>query len=301
MKKILFTEKEIKTRLDTFLSKKLDLSRNKCNHLINSGEIKVNNSTKKKNYILKTNDLIFLNINIKKESNSIKNIKPINLNLQIIYEDNFLALINKPCNLIVHPSSSYSGITLINGLLFQIKKTKKIKSHRPGIIHRLDKDTTGLILIGKEEKIISKMKKFMQQKKIKRIYWALIHGFLAKEGIIDLPIKRDKKNRLKMSVASEGKPSITHFKTLKKFKKFSLLELELETGRTHQIRVHLSYLKKPIVGDLVYGKKEKTIKKQLLHAKKISFVHPVTEKYLKFEIDLPDLFKKTLEDLENSI
>ncbi|WBL31551.1 RluA family pseudouridine synthase [Candidatus Phytoplasma sacchari] len=299
-KNLLISKKEDEKRLDYFLSQKLSLSRSKCSNLIKSGKILINNNIKiKKNYILKKNDLI--NIKIQKEEKENYNIQPINLNLKIIYEDQFLAIIDKPSGLIVHPSPNYSGITLINGLIFHIESLKKIKSDRPGIIHRLDKNTTGLIIIGKEEEIVSQMQELIKKRKIKRIYWALIHGFLDKEGIINLPIKRDFKNRLRMAISPEGKPSITYFKTLKKFKNTSLIELELETGRTHQIRVHLSYLKKPIIGDILYGKKKDNIKTQLLHAKKINFIHPVTKKYLNFEIPLPDLFQKKLDILKNNI
>ncbi|WP_153369140.1 RluA family pseudouridine synthase [Candidatus Phytoplasma sacchari] len=299
-KNLLISKKEDEQRLDYFLSQKLSLSRSKCSNLIKSGKILINNNIKiKKNYILKKNDLI--NIKIKKEEKENYNIQPINLNLKIIYEDQFLAIIDKPSGLIVHPSPNYSGITLINGLIFHIESLKKIKSDRPGIIHRLDKNTTGLIIIGKKEEIVSQMQDLIKKREIKRIYWALIHGFLDKEGIINLPIKRDFKNRLRMAISPEGKPSITYFKTLKKFKNTSLIELELETGRTHQIRVHLSYLKKPIIGDILYGKKKDNIKTQLLHAKKINFIHPVTKKYLNFEIPLPDLFQKKLDILKNNI
>ncbi|KAB8122039.1 MAG: RluA family pseudouridine synthase [Candidatus Phytoplasma cynodontis] len=298
MKKKIIITNETKIRLDSFLSEKLNLSRNQCNNLIQSGKILINNKIKKKKYILKKKDLITLNIEKKKQN---RNILPINLNLKIIYEDNFLVLLNKPSDLMVHPSPNYKGITLINGLIFRFKELQKIKSNRPGIIHRLDKDTTGLIIIGKNEEIVLKLQNQIKKRKIKRTYWALIHGFLPKEGIIDLPIKRNSKNRLKMSISPEGKPSVTYFKTLKMFNNFSLLELNLETGRTHQIRVHLSYLKTPIVGDPLYGKKDKTIKKQLLHSKKINFIHPITKKEMNFEIPLPSFFEKILSNLEKNI
>jgi 23S rRNA pseudouridine1911/1915/1917 synthase len=298
MKKFLINEKEKNMRLDFFLVKKLSLSRNKCHFLIEeTKKVLVNNKFKKKKYILKQNDEVTV-LEENKVNQINKPLKPINLNLKIIYEDEFLVLINKPCDLIVHPAPSYSGVTLVNGLLYQINGLREIKSDRPGIIHRLDKDTTGLILIGKKENIIIQMQKLLKEKKIKRIYWALIHGFLANKGTINLPIKRDLKNRLRMSISANGRPSITHFKTLKRFKNFSLLELELETGRTHQIRIHLSYLKTPILGDPLYGKKDLNIKKQLLHSKKIFFLHPITKKYLKFEIPLPNTFQKILDILE---
>ncbi|MBP3059213.1 RluA family pseudouridine synthase [Texas Phoenix palm phytoplasma] len=295
MIEIIITEKEQNIRLDLFLSFKLNISRNQCHFLINSGLVLVNKKKIKKSYLLKNNDL--LNI-YQKEVIDNNFIEPVNLKLDIVYEDEYLAIINKPYGLIVHPSPSYSGITLINGLFYQIKSLRKLSGNRPGIVHRLDKDTTGLIIIGKTEEVIIKLQKLIQKRKIKRIYFALIHGFLADKGKIELPIKRDCNNRLKMSVSSNGKPSITYFKTLKKFNDFSLLEIQLETGRTHQIRVHFSFLKHPILGDILYGKKYKEKTRQLLHAKKLFFKHPITNINLQFEIPLPSHFKDFLEFLE---
>ncbi|MFR0367988.1 RluA family pseudouridine synthase [Candidatus Phytoplasma palmae] len=298
MIEFVISQKEQNLRLDLFLSNKLNISRNKCHFFIDSGMVLVNKKKIKKSYLLKKNDL--LTFYKKKEIIENNEIEPINLKLEIVYEDEYLAIINKPYGLIVHPSPSFSGITLINGLFYQIKSLRKLPGNRPGIVHRLDKDTTGLIIIGKTEEVIIKIQKLIQKRKIKRIYFALIHGFLADTGKIDLPIRRDCHNRLKMSVSSNGKPSITYFKTLKKFNDFSLLELQLETGRTHQIRVHLSFLKHPILGDILYGRKDKLKIRQLLHAKKLSFQHPITNEDLQFEIPLPLHFKNFLEFLESS-
>jgi 23S rRNA pseudouridine1911/1915/1917 synthase len=296
MKKFLVEEIETDIRFDVFLVKKLNLSKNKCQNLISSGEALINNQIQKKSYILKNNDLITVEIIIK---NIVNELEPIPLDLEIVYEDNDLAVINKPVNLVSHPSLSYKGITLVNGLLNQIPVLKRLKGTRPGIVHRLDKNTTGLMIVGKTEETTIRMQELMQQKKVKRIYWALIHGFLGQQGTIDLPIGRNQKNRLKMSVTYNGKRSITHFKTLKRFEHYSLLELELETGRTHQIRVHLSHLKHPIVGDNLYSNHQNDkIKTQLLHAKKLNFSHPQKEKKLSFEIPLNNDFQKALNKLE---
>ncbi|MDV3167174.1 MAG: RluA family pseudouridine synthase [Vigna little leaf phytoplasma] len=289
-----YTENNI--RLDIFLAQKINLSRNKCQLLINKKQILINNKIiNKKSFLLKQNDKIM--IKQISQSTVLNPLEPINLNLQIVYEDNYLVIINKPHNLIVHPSSSYTGITLINGLLYQIPCLKKLSGSRPGIIHRLDKDTTGLMIIGKTESIINQMQILLKEKKITKTYWALIEGFLAIKGTINLPIKRDNINRVKMAIHPNGKNSITHFHTLRKFKNYSLLEINLETGRTHQIRTHLAYLKHPICGDLLYGKKKQEISLPLLHAKKLSFTHPITMKNLQFEIPLSNHFKQKLDNL----
>lgn len=296
MQEFLINDTENNIRLDGFLTKKINLSRNKCQFLINNGNILINNQIiNKKSFLLKKNDLVTIKkISI---SHNINTLEPINLYLKTVYEDDYLAVINKPHNLVVHPSPSYLGTTLINGLLYQFPCLKKISGNRPGIIHRLDKDTTGLIMIGKTENIIWKMQKLLQEKQITKIYWALIEGFLSYQGTIDLPLKRDLKNRCKIKIMPEGKKSITHFRTLQKFKDFSLLEINLETGRTHQIRAHLQYLKHPICGDLLYGSKNQETILPLLHAKKLSFIHPITAQHIKLEIPLSEHFQNKLNTL----
>ncbi|WAN63551.1 LSU rRNA pseudouridine(1911/1915/1917) synthase [Candidatus Phytoplasma rubi] len=299
MRLLIVQDKEKNIRLDFFLTQKLNISRKHCCFLIDSGKIIVNDKISKKSYLLKINDIIKI-LNIEKNFSS--NIfDPINLKLKIIYEDQYLVVIDKPSNLIVHPSTSYSGVTLINGLYYQIKDFKLSGGNRPGIIHRLDKDTTGLIVIGKTEEAVIIMQKLIKKREIKRIYWALIYGFLGYDyGTFDIPIRRSIHNRLKMEVSLQGKPSITHFRILKKFEKFSLLELKLETGRMHQIRVHLSYLKHPICGDFLYGPKKQTLQQQLLHAKKLEFTHPFTGEKLKFETSLPLHFQEFLNKIESN-
>ncbi|TVY12466.1 RluA family pseudouridine synthase [Candidatus Phytoplasma pini] len=298
MKSFIVAQKEHGFRLDFFLAQKLNLSRNKSCFLIMNKSIFVNNQIVKKSYFLKKDDFVTFQQDKKPLSFAIDDYRPINLNLQIIYEDDYLIVINKPPNLVTHPCLSYTGVTLINGLLYQIKDFSKLKGFRPGIIHRLDKDTTGLILVGKKDEIVVEMQKMLQQKKIKRIYWALIHGFLGYKGTINLPINRDHNNRLKKMVFFKGKNAITHFKTIRRFENFSLLELELETGRTHQIRVHLSYLQHPIVGDPLYGRKtQKEPQMQLLHSKNIIFIHPKTKKSLFFESTLFPHFQEFLNQL----
>ncbi|MEZ0180028.1 RluA family pseudouridine synthase ['Camptotheca acuminata' phytoplasma] len=298
IKKFIISEQDKNLRLDIFLMKNLNISRNKCSLLIDSEQVFVNDELKKKRYLLKTNDIIITSI-VEKES-EINIFKPVDLNLKIIYEDQYLAVIDKPVNLIVHPSNSYSGTTLINGLYHQIKDFQCQDTARPGIVHRLDKDTTGLIIVGKTDEFVKIMQKLIQKRKVQRIYWALIHGYLGYDyGTIDLPIKRSVVNFSKMEVSDKGKTATTHFKILKKFKDFSLLELKLDTGRTHQIRVHLSYLKHPIVGDVLYGNKNQSIQQQLLHSKKINFTHPITNQYVELETPLPSHFQEFLVQIEN--
>ncbi|WP_341266583.1 RluA family pseudouridine synthase [Candidatus Phytoplasma fraxini] len=298
MKILVVQDKEKNLRLDLFLKQKLKITRNHCYSLIRSGEVFVNDVKElKKSYLVKENDII--KVPIIEPKNLIKGFKPINLNLKIIYEDQYLAIIDKPYDLIVHPSHSYSGITLINGLYYQMKDflISDKDNDRPGIVHRLDKDTTGLIIIGKTEEAVTKLQNLIRQRGIQRIYWAIVYGYLGYDyGKIDLPIKRSTHNRLKMEVSFSGKPSVTHFQLLKKLQDFSLLELKLETGRTHQIRVHLSYLKHPIYGDCLYSNKQQAISQQMLHAKKLDFIHPFTHKQLQFEIPLSLHFQKFLDN-----
>ncbi|WP_444517536.1 RluA family pseudouridine synthase [Candidatus Phytoplasma asiaticum] len=284
-------------RLDDFVTIKIGLTKNQVQKLITRYQVLVNNALVKKSNLLKSQDIVTINLSTLIEKSNF--LFPINLNLEIIYEDQYLAVINKPANLIVHPSVSFRGVTLINGLLYQLKDFIKMPlSERMGIIHRLDKDTTGLILVGKTIEVVEKMQQLLQNKGITRIYYALIEGFLDQTGTIILPIKRDHRNPLKMSVVSQGKIAITHFTTLKKINNYSLLEIKLETGRTHQIRVHLSYLKHPIIGDNLYNSKKYSVSSQLLHAKKLYFNHPWTGKRLQFDIPLPQKFKEFIQFLE---
>ncbi len=283
-------------RLDHFLNQKIYFSKNRCQKLIISEKILVNNNPSKKSYILKENDHIKI---FMPEQTSFNVLKPINLNLEIVYEDEFLVVINKPKNLVVHPSISFSGVTLINGLLFQIKNFRKMEGLRPGIVHRLDKDTTGLMIVAKNDEIRQKLQLSIQKREIKRYYWALINGHLEQQGKIILPISRDPYNRIKMAVIKNGKLSITYFKVLKYFNNCSLIECQLETGRTHQIRVHLSYLKHHILGDKLYGLKDNYFSSdgQFLHSKKIEFIHPITKKNIFLESVLPIGFKNVVKKL----
>ncbi|CCP88883.1 RluA family pseudouridine synthase [Candidatus Phytoplasma solani] len=286
-------------RLDHFLTRQTNWNKSKCQKLILAQKVLVNHRPTKKSYLLKPQDLITIKNDILETSFNLQ--KPYNLNLEIIYEDPYLAVINKPANLVVHPSLSFEGITLVNGLLHQIKPLSHLVTLRPGIVHRLDKNTTGLMLIAKTDEVSQKLQTAFKKRTIKKFYWGLIEGFLEDEGTINLPIGRNPNQRLKMAVLAKGKESITHFKTLKRFQETSLIEFVLETGRTHQIRVHTSYLKHPILGDKLYGSKHyNTDLGQFLHAKELIFCHPITSEKIQLQAPLPLNFKNLIQTLKNT-
>ncbi|MBS2126511.1 RluA family pseudouridine synthase ['Fragaria x ananassa' phyllody phytoplasma] len=285
-------------RLDHFLTIKTTFNKSKCQQLILSKQVLVNNNPSKKSYLLKTDDIVTIDAS---QSPPIPKIQqPYNLNLEIIYEDSYLAVINKPANLIVHPSLSFQGLTLVNGLLYQIKTLSYLDTLRPGIVHRLDKNTTGLMLIAKNNDVNQKLQQAFKNRTIKKIYQTLIEGFLEDLGTIDLPIARHPHNRLKMTVLAQGKKAITHFTTLKRFHNYSLMECVLETGRKHQLRAHFAHLKHPIVGDQLYGSQSyNNDLGQFLHAQKIMMQHPITQLKMVFEAPLPFNFKQLIANLEN--
>ncbi|MDD4110285.1 MAG: RluA family pseudouridine synthase [Clostridia bacterium] len=231
------------------------------------------------------------------------NLKPENLLLDIVYEDDDLAVINKPQGLVVHPCISCPNKTLVNGLLFQIKNLSGINGEiRPGIVHRIDKDTCGLLLVAKNDKAHVDLSRQIASKTCSRKYLALIENtFKEESGTITTQIDRDKKDRKKMAVVSSGgRIAITQYKTKEIFDKYSLVEFSLKTGRTHQIRVHAKYLNRPIVGDVLYGNKDKFgLKGQFLCAYKISFIQPTTKEKMEFEIELPQDFQNILKSLKN--
>ncbi|WP_349401627.1 pseudouridine synthase [Candidatus Phytoplasma solani] len=298
IKDFLISEKNAMQRLDHFLVCQTTWNKSQSQKLILSQKVLVNHKPAKKRYLLKIKDLVTITATVFKTPLNIQ--KPYNLNLDVIYEDPYLAVINKPSNLIVHPSLSFSGITLINGLIYQFKSLSNLDTLRPGIVHRLDKNTTGLILIAKNDNVSQKLQTAFNTRTIKKVYWAFIEGFLEDKGTINLPIARNTHDRLKMAVLLNGKQSITHFKTLKRFKNFSLMEFILETGRTHQIRTHLSYLKHPIVGDKLYGSKHyNTDLGQFLHAKELIFTHPITSQKMKLKAPLPLNFTQLIQTLTN--
>ncbi len=276
-------------RLDHFLVAKLEHSRSLITKMIKDGEVLVNNQKVKPGYMLKPTDQIeVFEQKIKKLE-----LEPVNLSLDIVYEDDHLLIVNKPKGLVVHPASSYSKPTLVHGLLYQMNSLSNINGvNRPGIIHRIDKDTSGLLMVAKTNQAHQILSKDLSLHLIKRSYYAFVHGqILEKRGKIDAPIGRDPKSRIKMGISSTGRHAITHFEVIDSFKKYTLIQCDLETGRTHQIRVHMAYINHPIVGDVTYGIKPPHYDGgQLLHAYKLVFTHPITKKAMEFEVPLPNYF-----------
>jgi 23S rRNA pseudouridine1911/1915/1917 synthase len=222
------------------------------------------------------------------------NVVPENIPIDIVYEDDHLMIINKPVGMVVHPApGNYTG-TLVNALMYHVDKLSSINGViRPGIVHRIDKDTSGLLMIAKTDVAHQGLAEQLKDHSIKRQYIAITHGCIHEEsGTVNAPIARHPKDRLKMAVVEGGRRAVTHFKVLERFKNYSYITCELETGRTHQIRVHMTYIHHPLLGDETYGPKVSKIKHQgqLLHAKTLGFVHPVTNEYMEFDSEIPELF-----------
>ncbi len=282
-----------KERLDKYIQEEIlkDASRNHIQSLIRSGHITVNKRMVKTGYALKQGDIVHIeDIEPRK-----LDLEPVPMNLDIVYEDDDLMVINKPSGLVVHPASSYHEPTLVHGLLYQTKDLSAINGViRPGIVHRIDKDTSGLLVVAKNDKTHVALSESLKAHDIKRRYLAIVyHPFKEVTGKIDAPIGRNPNHRLKMTVIENGKPAITHFEVLLNFDQYALIQCELETGRTHQIRVHMAYINHPIVGDPLYGPKQ-TIgdQGQFLHAYSLSFMHPIKKEHMTFSVDMPDSFIK---------
>ncbi len=289
---------EVGTRLDIFLLDKYpDKTRSHIKHWIEDGVALVNEKSVKAGYGLKCGDVVTVgDITEKVATNA-----PQDIPIDIVYEDNDLAVINKPQGMVVHPAvKNYDG-TLVNALMYHLDSLSSINGViRPGIVHRLDKDTSGLLVVAKNDKAHVSLSKQISTKECKRIYWALVDGIVKSDGEIKTLIGRDKKNRLKMAVTNDGKEAYTLYRVLKVYDKYTLVEFELKTGRTHQIRVHSAYMHHPIVGDKLYNnnKCKFNLSGQLLHAKKLIFTHPTTNQIMTFESDLPDYFQNVLNILD---
>lgn len=297
-------------RIDKYLNEECDISRSRIKKLIDDEKILVNGKGVKASYLVKIDDLISVNNEIDKESD----IVPENIELDIVYEDEYLMVVNKKSGMVVHPGNgNYSG-TLVNALMYHSNDNLSSVNGdvRPGIVHRIDADTSGLLLVAKNDMVHNDLAKQISDKSVVRKYVALVSGVIKEDSAtIDAPIGRDKVDRKKMCVTGDNsKDAITHIKVLERYDNATLIECRLETGRTHQIRVHMAYIKHPVVNDPVYGhvkNDEKVIKEhadnkeemlkyiefgQLLHAKEIGFVHPITKEFMDFQVDTPDMFKE---------
>ena len=289
---------DIKERLDKYLIDKLDISRSKVQEMIKKELVLVNDKSVKNSYILRKNDIIKVTGKLTYETD----IKPEDIKLDIVYEDDYLMVINKPSGMVVHPSFGHYSSTLVNALLYHTNNLSGNNGDlRPGIVHRLDKDTSGLMIVAKNDKVHEMLSKQLKDKTLKRKYIALVYGNINHDyGTIDAPIGRDEKDRKKMCVTSKNsKEAVTEFKVLDRYKNATLIECNLKTGRTHQIRVHLSYINHPVVNDPVYSSRKYSSFGQMLHSCEITFYHPILKKEMTFKRSVPDEFNIILEKYKN--
>lgn len=278
-----------------------DLSRTMIQEMINRGLVSVNGKITKASYKTKLNDQIEIMI----EDNTELDIEPENIPLKIVYEDKDIIVVDKPTGMIVHPSPGIINGTLVNALLYHCKDLSGINGvNRPGIVHRIDKETSGLLMIAKNDAAHRSLSNQLKTHSVTRRYVALVHGVIPHvQGKIDAPIGRNPNDRQSMTVTrTNSKNAVTNFTVIKRYKNMSMIECRLETGRTHQIRVHMSYIGYPVYGDPKYGRRKDDFSYgQFLHAKKLGFIHPATQKYMEFESELPDYFKDKLNELEEEI
>ena len=290
-----------KERIDKYITNRIpDLSRMMVQKLIEENQILVNEKTVKTSYSVQKGDKITITIpEIKKTA-----LKPQDIPLDIIYEDNDILVVNKAKGMVVHPAAGNPEGTLVNAVMAHCKENLSgIGGElRPGIVHRLDKDTSGLLIIAKNDKSHIQMSKQIQNREVKKIYIALVRGVIPEnEATINMPIGRSIQDRKKMAVTKKGKEAITHFQVLERFDKYTLLKIKIDTGRTHQIRVHMAEIGYPVVGDILYsnGKNEFGIEGQMLHAISLDFKHPITQKLLHLKAPLPEYFEEVLKKLRN--
>lgn len=293
-----YKEEESK-RIDTYLIEKLNLSRNKIQTMIQEQKILVNDNPIKNSYLLKPNDIISAEDYVEEEMKA----TPEEMDLDIVYEDDDIIVVNKANGIVVHPAVGNKSGTLVNGLLYHSKLSDINGEFRPGIVHRIDAYTTGLLVVAKNNEAHLSLAKQLEEKTTTRKYIALVHGVINTDtGTIDAPIGRDSSDRKKMAVTDvNAKHAITHFKVLERYKDTTLIELKLETGRTHQIRVHMAYIGYPVVNDPVYGKRKLIDETgQCLHASTLGFIHPRTNEYMEFSCPLPTCFENILSQVKDS-
>ncbi|MBU3176359.1 RluA family pseudouridine synthase [Clostridium estertheticum] len=294
-------ENSVGMRLDVFIANEFeDKSRSYIQGIIEKENATVNGKCRKSNFKLKLNDTIDLSIPDPVELN----VKAEDIPLDVIYEDSDVIVINKPQDMVVHPApGNYTG-TLVNALLNHCTDLSGINGVlRPGIVHRIDKDTSGALVVAKNDNAHNSLAAQLKDHSMTRSYLALVEGLIKDdEGMVDAPIGRHSKDRIKMAIVESGKKAVTHYKVIERFEGYTLVECNLETGRTHQIRVHMAKIGHPLVGDLIYGfKKQKfNLKGQVLHAKRLGFIHPTTNKYMEFDSPIPTYFEKLITKLRNS-
>ena len=297
--KLIVTEEMTDSRIDALIADQLEsISRTRATELIRDGFVLVNDEKKKAKYKPLVADVIEI---------SIPEVEPIeliaeDLNLDIVYEDSDVAVVNKPSGMVVHPAPGHGRGTLVNGIMHAIKDLSGINGQRrPGIVHRIDKDTSGLLMVAKNDQAHESLSGQLKAKTVNREYVALVHGVIDHHlGKIDAPIGRHEKDRMRYEVVENGKDAITHFEVMQRFTDYTLVKCRLETGRTHQIRVHMRYIGHALVGDPLYGprKTNRTDFGQFLHAKSIGFDHPTTGEFMAFEAELPTAFTQYLAELE---
>ncbi len=303
---MIINDSDIKKRLDLYVSEVAEITRSNAQILIDGGCVLINGKKEPKNYRLRTGDEVLIEVPEPKELE----VLPENIPLNIVYEDDDIIVINKPSGMVVHPANGNESGTLVNALLYHCKDSLSGINGviRPGIVHRIDKDTSGLLVVAKNDESHVFLSSLLKDHGIKRVYHAILVGHLKENsGTVNAPIGRHPVDRKKMAVTRGGKDAVTHYTVICEYPSFTYAKMNLETGRTHQIRVHMSHIGHPIIGDTVYGGGKTQFEKanislldgQILHAKILSFPHPRTKEILTFEVDLPDNFKTLLERLEN--
>ena len=288
-------------RIDIFLSRETGLSRSQVDKLIVAGHVKLNNGPAKRGHRVRADDRIIVKIPPPKDISA----RPENIPLDIVYEDKDIIVINKPPGIVVHPAAGNAEGTLVNALLHHCKGLSGIGGNiRPGVVHRLDKDTSGLIVFAKNDASHENLARQFRDREVKKTYMALVRGVIKDDsGTIDVPIGRHPVNRKKMAVIGSGRlkkrNALTRFRVIKRYDGYTLVELDLMTGRTHQIRVHLSHIGHPVAGDETYSRKKDDTgaSRQLLHASSLKFNHPVTGKFMEFNSDMPGDMERVLEKL----
>lgn len=294
----LVVKEETNLRIDKYLAGITDYSRELISKMLNDEYILVNDKKVKGSYKVSVGDIINIKDGYVKEMD----VKPKKMDLDIVFEDDYLMVINKPSGLVVHPGNGNYDNTLVNGLMYYTKNLSNVgEEFRPGIVHRLDKDTSGLMLVAKDNKCHELLADDFKNKRIHREYVALLDGVLPENSaIVDAPLARSKEDYQKIAVMAGGKRAVTHLEVIKKYKENTLVRLVLETGRTHQIRVHMAYIGYPVHNDPVYNKRKSDQFGQFLHSEYLSFIHPITKEKLSFRAKLPEYFQEFLDTLEES-